>query len=119
MLSPLPGYLNIKNNRMMNFIKGVYVEKYSLKLIRLIHVCHTSIILSCMLKKNFQKPMCWILCFVSYSCQGGLILNKFELIHLHKNIKSTFTLSINVRLKVTRVFCILNSNDKDQVKEFY
>ena len=32
--------------------------------------------------------------------------NKFE-IHLHKNMNNTLTFSINVRQKVTRVFCIL------------
>ena len=42
----------------------------------------------------------------------------FELIHLDKNIKSTLTLSINVKLKVTRVLCILNSNGVDEEKEF-
>ena len=45
--------------------------------------------------------------------------NKFELIHLRKNMKSTLTLSINVRLKVTRVFCILISRVIDLEKEFY
>ena len=35
--------------------------------------------------------------------------NKFELIHLHKNMKNTLTLIINIRLEVTRVFCILIS----------
>ena len=36
--------------------------------------------------------------------------NKFELIHHHKIMQSTLTLSINVGLKVTRVSCILNSS---------
>ena len=37
----------------------------------------------------------------------------FELIHLRKNMKNTFTLSINVRLKVTRALCILISRGID------
>ena len=60
------------------------------------HTCCTSSILSCILKENFQKPTRWIFHFFLYSCQ-----NKFELIHLHKNVESTVTLSINVKLKVT------------------
>ena len=62
----------------------------------LIHTCYTSSILSCILKENFQKPTHWIFRFFSYSCR-----NKFKLIHLHKNVESTATISINVKLKVT------------------
>ena len=44
--------------------------------------------------------------------------NKFELIHLRKKMKSTLTVSINVRLKTTRVLCILISIVIDKEKEF-
>ena len=88
-------------------------------ILALIHTCYTSSILSCILKENFQKPTRWIFRFFSYSCWGGLIQIKSELIHLHKNMKSTLTVSINVRLKVTRVFCILIRRVIVQEKEFY
>ena len=48
--------------------------------------------------------------------------DKFELIHLHKNMKNTkntLTLSINERLKVTRVLCFLINRVIDEEKEFY
>ena len=61
----------------------------------------TTFILSCLLKDNFQKPLRQMFRFFFLS---------FESVHLHKNMKSNFNLSINVRLKVTRVFCILNSS---------
>ena len=93
---------------------GICRKEYSWRLISLIHISYTGIILLCMLKENFQKPTCWIFCFFSYSCWGGLI--QMTLIHFHKNIKTTLTLSINVRLKVTRVFCVLNSIGIDKWK---
>ena len=80
-------------------------RKVDLKGVYTVHTCYTSSILSGILKENFQKPVHWIFCFFSYSCWI-----KFELIHFCKNVKSTLTLSINIRLKVTRVFCILISN---------
>ena len=62
MLSSSPGYLIIKKNRLMYYIKGGL---------------YTDVILGefteNILKENFQKPMCWIFCFFSYSCQVGLI----------------------------------------------
>ena len=36
--------------------------------------------------------------------------NKFELIHLHKNMKNTLTLTINVMLKVTKTLGLLHFN---------
>ena len=89
-------------------LRVVYMEEYFWRLILpLIRTCYASSILSCILKENFQKPMRWTFRFFSYPRRGGLIQNKFELLHLRKNMKNTLTLSINARLKVTRVFCIL------------
>ena len=45
--------------------------------------------------------------------------NKFKLIRPHKIMKNAVTLSINERLKVTRVLCILISRVIDLEKEFY
>ena len=85
-------------------LKGIYLEEYLWRLI----LCYTSSILSCILKENFQKPMCWIFLLFSYPCWI-----KFELIHLPKNVISMLILSSNVRLKVTRVFCTLISRVYD------
>ena len=63
-------------------------------ILALIHTCYTSSILSCTLKDNFQKLRPWIFCFFSCSCRV-----KFELFQLCKNVKSSLTLNINVRLK--------------------
>ena len=58
---------------------GVYTEEYFWRLILpLIHTCYTSSILSCTLKKNFQKPVRWIFRFFSNSCGGGLIQISFD-----------------------------------------
>ena len=98
-------------------LRGVYKEEYSWGLIRLIQICYTSIILLCLLKEIFQKSMLWMLCFFSYSCQGELI--QYVWINSSwQEYKSTLTLSINVKIKVTRVLCVLNSNGVDEEKEF-
>ena len=74
MLSLLAGYMNSKKNILIYYIKGSFsAEEYSRRLIKLIHICYTSIILSCILKEKFQKPTGWIFRFFSYSCPGGLI----------------------------------------------
>ena len=93
----------VKLSRKAN-VKGVYLKEYLWRLI----LCYTSSILSCILKENFQKPMCWFFLLFSYPCWI-----KFELIHLPKNVISKLILSSNVRLKVTRVFCTLISKVYD------
>ena len=58
--------------------------------------CFTSSILLCILKNNFQKPTHLIFCFfcfqilveVNYFKFRWIISNKFELIHLNKNMKT-------------------------------
>ena len=62
-LSFSPGYLIIKKNRLMYYIKGVYTEESY----------YTSIIILHILKENFQKLTRWFLRFFSYSCRSGLI----------------------------------------------
>ena len=67
-------------------------------LLSLVHTCYTNSIFPCILKENLQKPTRRIFRFFSYSCRI-----KFQLIHLPKKVKSTLTLSINVRLKVVEL----------------
>ena len=73
---------------------------------------YTGSILLCILKENVQKPTRWNTSLFIFLLRW-INSNKFELIHLHMNMKSTFTLSINVMLKVTRVLCILISGVVD------
>ena len=60
-------------------------------------------------EREFSKTNVLDLSFLFIFLSRCINSNNFELIHLQKNIKNTLTLSINVRLKVTRVLCILIS----------
>ena len=58
-------------------LRGIYTEEYSWRLILfLIHICYTSIILS------FIVDLSFLFIFLRW-----INSNKFELIHLHKNMK--------------------------------
>ena len=87
----------------MYYIKGVYTDEYyEDKYFEDYLFLHT--------KKEFSKTSALDLLFLFIFFLRLIYSSKFELIHLHKNMKSTLILSINVRLKVTRVcrvFCIL------------
>ena len=72
-------------------------------------------------EREFSKNNSLDLSFLFIFLLGWINSNKFELIHLRKKMKSTLTLSINVinvRLKTTRVLCILISIVIDKEKEF-
>ena len=69
-------------------------------------------------EREFSKISALNLLFLFIFLSRWINSNKLELIHLYKNMKSTLTLSINVRLKVTRVFCIINSSVIDWEKGF-
>ena len=72
-------------------------------------------------EREFSKNNSLDLSFLFIFLLGWINSNKFELIHLCKKMKSTLTLSINVinvRLKTTRVLCILISIVIDKEKEF-
>ena len=75
--------------------------------LNLLAICH-----------KFSKTNALHLLFLFIFLSRWVNSNKFELIHLHKKIKIILTLNINIRLKVTWVFCILNSNGIDSVKQF-
>ena len=112
-LSPLPGYLNTKKNRLMYYIKGVLHGRIFMKINKInTHMLywHYSFVYA---EREFSKTKTLNLSFLFIFLLRWINSNKFELIHLHKNIKSTLTLSINVQLKVTKIFCILNSNGID------
>ena len=70
-------------------------------------------------EREFLKAKALDLSFLSIILSRWINSNKFELIHLCKNMKSTLSLSINVRLKMTRVFSILISRVIDKEKGFY
>ena len=59
--------------------------------------------------REFSKTNALNLSFLFIFLSTWINSSKFELIHLRKNMKNTLTLSINVRLKVTTVLCILIS----------
>ena len=61
-------------------------------------------------EREFSKTNVLDLLFLFIFLSRCINSNNFELIHPRKNIKNTLTLSINVRLKVTRVLCILTSS---------
>ena len=90
-------------------LRGIYSEEYSWRLIRLIHMLywHYSFVYA---EREISKTNGLDLSFLFIFLSRWINSNKFKLIHLHKKLKSILTLNINVRLKVTRVFCILNSN---------
>ena len=112
LLSASSGYLIIKKIRLMYYTKGVYTEDYSwILLLFLIHIYYTSIIL-CVYWRRIFKTSALDLSLRFIFLSRWINSNKFELIQLHKNMKSTLALSINVMLKVTRFFYILNSNVK-------
>ena len=60
-------------------------------------------------ERGFSKTNALDLSFLFVFLSWWINSKKFELIHLCKNMKNTLTLSINARLKVTRVFWILIS----------
>ena len=96
----------------MYYTKGVYTEDYSwILLLFLIHIYYTSIIL-CVYWRRIFKTNALDLSLRFIFLSRWINSNKFELIQLHKNMESTLALSINVMLKVTRFFYILNSNVK-------
>ena len=70
-------------------------------------------------EREFSKTNALGFSFLFIFLSRWINSNKFELIHLRKNMKSTLTLSINIRLKVTRVLCILIGRVIDSEKEFY
>ena len=114
-----PGYLITKKNRLMYYIKGGLQGRIFIKLILfLIHICYTNIILSSITEREFSETNILDLKFFFIFFLKWINSNKFESIPLHKNIKSTLTLSINVRLKVATVLCNLNSSVIDQKNEF-
>ena len=92
MLSPPPEYLIIKKDILMYYIKEVYTEEYSWRLVLYsVHTCYTSGTLSCILEENFQKlarlvSHFFFVIFVSRWINSNKF--KFELVHLHKNIKT-------------------------------
>ena len=90
-------------------LRGIYSEEYSWRLIRLIHMLywHYSFVYA---EREISKTNGLDLSFLFIFLSRWINSNKFKLIHLHQKLKSILTLNINVRLKVTRVFCILNSN---------
>ena len=69
-------------------------------------------------EREFSKNNSLDLSFLFIFLLSWINSNKFELIHLRKKMKSTLTVSINVRLKTTRVLCILISIVIDKEKEF-
>ena len=69
-------------------------------------------------EREFSKNNSLDLSFLFIFLLRWINSNKFELIHLRKKMKSTLTVSINVRLKTTRVLCILISIVIDKEKEF-
>ena len=100
-------YLNIWVPRKLDWciiFRGVYTEEYSWRVVRLIHICYASIIVYT--EREFSKTSSLDLPFLFIQLSSWINLNKFELIHLLKSMKSTLILSINVGLKVTRVFYI-------------
>ena len=70
-------------------------------------------------EREFSKTNVFELLFLFIFLLRWTNSNKFKLIQLHKNMKNNLTLSINERLKVTRVLCILISRVIDLEKEFY
>ena len=70
-------------------------------------------------EREFSKTNVLELLFLFIFLLSWTNSNKFKLIQLHKNMKNNLTLSINERVKVTRVPCILISRVIDLEKEFY
>ena len=70
-------------------------------------------------EREFSKTNVLDLSFLFIFLLRYINSNKFELIHPWKNIKNTLTLSNNVRLKMTRVLCILISRVINWEREFY
>ena len=113
-----PGYLIIKNNRLMSYIKGVYGRiVMKANTIFNTHMLYQHYFFM-YTEREFPKISALNLLFLFIFLSRWINSKKLELVHLHKNMKSTLTSSINVTLKVTRVFCIINSSVIDWEKGF-
>ena len=87
----------IKKNRFKG--GGIYTGKKCMK-INIIFI---------VIRKGLKKSNMLNLFFPFIFLLRWIKSNKFDLIHLSKNMESNLTLSINVKLKVTRIFQILIS----------
>ena len=94
-------------NRFMNYIKGGLHRRIIMKDNKIntnMSYYHYSFVYK---KRGFSKINALDLSFLFIFISRWITSNKFELIHHYKNMKSTTTLSITVKLKVTTAFCIL------------
>ena len=82
----------------------IHTKQYLRRLILfLIHTFCGSSILLC--EGEFSKTNELDLLFLFMFLLRWVNSVKIELLHIHKNMKITLTLSINVGLKMTRAFC--------------
>ena len=98
-LYPSRWYLIIKKKDWFITLRGVYMEDYIYVILALFLRVYWKRIF-----KNQHIGFLFLFIFLS----RWINWNKFKLIHLHKNMKSTQALSFNVMSKVTRVSYIVN-----------
>ena len=87
-------------------LRGVYMDEYNTSInTNMLYYQHSFVYT----KREFSKTKALDLSFLFVLFSRWINSNKFALIHLRWNMKNILTLSIKVRLKVTRVLCILIS----------